>query len=56
MFKKVSEIIEILEKYHIGLSQYFVSLKDKSDDERVKLLLEFLGKSEAYLAEYLEKD
>ena len=55
MFKKVSEIIEIIEQYHIGLSQYFISLKANSEDERVKLLLEFLGKSEAHLAEYLEK-
>jgi hypothetical protein len=52
MFKKVSEIIE---KYHIGLSEYYISLKPNSEDERVRLLLEFLGKSEAHLAEYLEK-
>jgi len=55
MFKKVSEIVEIIEQYHIGLSEYFISLKANSTDERVNLLLEFLGKSEAYLAEYLEK-
>jgi len=55
MFKRVSEIIEIIEQYHKGLSEYFIFLKAKSDDERVQLLLEFLGKSEAFLAEYLEK-
>lgn len=55
MFKKVSEIFEIIEKYHMGLSDYFISLKYKTEDERVRLLLEFLGKSEAFLAEYLEK-
>jgi hypothetical protein len=55
MFKKVSEIIEIIEQYHDGLSKYFILLKDKSGDERVTLMLEFLGKSEAHLAEYLEK-
>jgi len=55
MFKKVSEIIELIEEYHQGLSEYFLSLKTQTGDERVKLLLEFLGKSEAFLAEYLEK-
>lgn len=55
MFKKVSEIIGIIEQYHTGLSEYFIFLKSKTDDERVKLLLEFLGKSEAHLAEYLVK-
>jgi len=55
MFKKVSEIIEIIEQYHKGLSEYFLSMKVNSTDERVNLLLEFLGNSEAHLAEYLEK-
>jgi len=55
MFKKVSEIVEIIEQYHIGLSEYYISMKANSADERVNLLLEFLGKSEAHLAEYLEK-
>jgi hypothetical protein len=55
MFKKVSEIIEIIEQYHKGLSEYFISLKTQTGDERVVLLLEFLGKGEAFLAEYLEK-
>ncbi|TFH19973.1 MAG: hypothetical protein E4H10_17195 [Bacteroidia bacterium] len=54
MFKKVSEIIELIEEYHEGLSDYFLSLETKTGDERVKMLLEFLGKSEAFLAEYLE--
>lgn len=55
MFKKVSEIIEIIERYHLGLSDYFLSLKAQSMDERVDLLLEYLGKSESFMAEYLEK-
>jgi hypothetical protein len=55
MFKKVSEIIEIIEKYHTGLSDYFLSMKNDATDERVGLLLEFLGKSESFMAEYLEK-
>ena len=55
MFKKVSEIIELIEKYHLGLSDYFLSLREQTGDERVKLLLDFLGKGEAFLAEYLEK-
>lgn len=55
MFKKVSEIIEIIERYHMGLSDYYLSLKTKTNDERVRLLLEFLGKSETHLAEYLKK-
>jgi hypothetical protein len=55
MYKKVSEIIELIERYHKGLSEYFLSLKAKTTDQRVHLLLEFLGKSEAFLAEYLEK-
>jgi len=55
MFKKVSEIIELIEKYHQGLSDYFLYLKTKAGDERVKLLLEFLSKSEAFLVEYLEE-
>jgi len=55
MFKKVSEIIELIEDYHEGLSDYFLSLKSETGDERVKMLLEFLSKSEGFLAEYLEK-
>lgn len=55
MFKKVSDIIQLIENYHQGLSDYFLSLKTESRDERVKLLLEFLGKSEAFMVEYLEK-
>lgn len=55
MFKKVSEIIELIERYHKGLSEYFLSLKVQSVDERVNLLLDYLGGSEAFMAEYLEK-
>ena len=55
MFKKVSEIVELIERYHQGLSDYFLSLKAHSTDERVNLLLEYLGGSEAFMAEYLEK-
>ena len=55
MFKKVSDIIELIERYHRGLSDYFLSLKTQSMDERVDLLLEHLGGSEAFMAEYLEK-
>jgi hypothetical protein len=55
MFKKVSDIIELIERYHKGLSGYFILLKTKTEDQRVDLLLEYLGKSEAFMAEYLEK-
>lgn len=55
MFKRVSEIIEIIEQYHLGLSAYFLSLRSSTEDERVRMMLDFLGKSEAFLAEYLEK-
>jgi len=55
MFKKVSDIIELIERYHWGLSEYFLSLKEQSADERVDLLLEYLGGSEKFMAEYLEK-
>jgi hypothetical protein len=55
MVKKVSDIIELIEHYHEGLSNYFLSLKSETKDERVVLLLEYLGKSELFMAEYLEK-
>ena len=55
MFKKVSEIIELIEKYHKGLSDYFLLLKTKTEDQRVHLLLDYLGRSEAFMAEYIEK-
>jgi len=55
MFKKVSEIIKIIENYHKGLSEYFISLKEQSASTRVDLLLEYLGGSEGFMAEYLEK-
>ena len=43
MFKKVTEIIELIEKYHEGLSDYFLLLKSKTEDQRVHLLLDYLG-------------
>ena len=55
MFKRVSDIVELIEQYHAGLSNYFLSLKTNTGDERVRMMLEFLGKSEAFMAEYLEK-
>lgn len=55
MFKKVSDIIELIEEYHLGLCDYFLTLEREVKDERVILLLEFLGKGEAFMAEYLAK-
>lgn len=55
MFKRVTDIVELIEQYHMGLSDYFLSLKYETRDERVKMLLEFLGKSEAFMAVYLGK-
>jgi hypothetical protein len=55
MFKRVSEIVELIEQYHMGLSDYYLSLKTNNGDERVRMMLDFLGKSEAFMAEYLEK-
>jgi hypothetical protein len=55
MFKKVSDIIELLENYHISLSEYFLLLETEVEDERVILLLEYVSKGEAFMAEYLEK-
>jgi len=55
MYKRVSDIVELIEKYHMGLSDYFLSLKENTGDERVRMMLDFLGKSEAFMAEYLEK-
>ncbi len=55
MFKKVSDIIELIEQYHGGLSSYFLALEAGVKDERVNLLLEYLSKGESFMAEYLEK-
>ena len=55
MFKKVSDIIEIIQEFHGGLGIYFYTLKDEVSDERAILLLDFLGKGEDFLAEYLDK-
>lgn len=55
MFKRVSEIIEIIQAYHCGLGNYYLTLKDEIEDERSKLLLDFLSKSEFFIDEYLEK-
>lgn len=55
MFKKVSDIIELIEQYHKGLSEYFHTLKKEVKDERVLLLLEYLSKGEEFRSEYMEK-
>jgi hypothetical protein len=55
MFKKVSDIIELIENYHRNLSEYFATIEIKVVDERVILLLEYLSREEAFMAEYLEK-
>lgn len=55
MFKRVSDIVRLIEQYHLGLSDYYLSLKTQTGDERVRIMLDFLGKSETFLAEYLEK-
>ena len=55
MFKRVSDIIDSIHSYHAGLSDYFLSLKTKVEDDRAVMLLDFLSKGEAFLGEYLEK-
>lgn len=55
MLKKVYEIIDLIQEYHTGLGQYYISLKNEVQDERAILLLDFLAKSEFFADEYLDK-
>jgi len=55
MFKRITDIIDIIQSYHDGLSDYFLSLKTKVEEERAIMLLDYLSKSERFHNEYLEK-
>ena len=55
MYKRVRDIIDTIQSYHTGLSEFFIYLKPKAKDERAVMLLDFLSKSEAFLDEYLDK-
>lgn len=55
MFKRITDIIDTIQSYHIELSNYFLCMKTKVEDERAVLLLDHLSRSEAFQNEYLEK-
>lgn len=53
MKKTVKEIIENIHGFHLGLSEYFLSLKESAQDKRAEMLLDYLGGHEAYIAKHL---
>ena len=55
MFKRITDIIDIIQSYHDGLSDYFLCLKTQVEEERAVMLLDYLSKSERFHNEYLEK-
>lgn len=53
MKKAVKSIIDDVEKFHFGLSNYFNSIKPKAVNKRAEMLLDYLSRREEITAEYL---
>jgi|GEM_PF-1369321 len=53
MKKTVKEIIENVQAFHLGLSEYFILLKKNARDKRAEMLLDYLGEHEECIARHL---
>ncbi len=54
-YKNTREILEHVQAVHRGLEQHYRDLDGQVSAERVRLLVEYLGRHEAHIREALEK-
>lgn len=59
MKKSIKEILQDVQKYHEGLSQYYDSLKEKALNERARMMLDYLrdleNKKSMHMSRYLSE-
>ena len=55
MFKKVSDILEYLQKVHEDVSDYYQRLADKEDKEKVQIFLDYLREHNDNLKEIIRR-
>lgn len=53
-FKKTSEIIDYARSFHIKMKEFYQQLNERSENERVKLFLDFLISHEIHFEKTLE--
>ncbi len=54
-YKNTREILEHVQAVHRGLEQKYLGLGAQAGEERVRLLLEYLGRHESHIREALEQ-
>jgi hypothetical protein len=55
MYKRKSEIIETIQSYHQQVSDLYIEIKNKIDDDKIKSLIDKIRDIETNRVKYLEK-